>query len=145
MKLILDDIIDDELNEYLKEQLGIVKSKCIKKDFTTELYIEYNKKTNPILIMKYIEIFQKYQFSALLEFDKGYKEKIKVLKYLIDDMCCEYCYKGLVMDLYENEYIKSVKSNFNFNKPAFNIEFVIEYTDNYDEEDLIEYIKDKYE
>ena len=59
-------------------------------------------------------------------------------------MCCEYCYMGLVMDLFENDKIKSVKSNFDFNKPAFNIEFLIEYNENYSEQELIKYIKEKY-
>ena len=51
---------------------------------------------------------------------------------------------GLVMDLFENDKIKSVKSNFDFNKPAFNIEFLIEYNENYSEQELIKYIKEKY-
>ena len=59
-------------------------------------------------------------------------------------MCCEYCYKGLVQDLYNNKYIKSVKSNFDFNKPAYNINFEIEYDKMYGEEELIDYIKDNY-
>ena len=50
---------------------------------------------------------------------------------------------GLVMDLFENDKIKSVESNFDFDKPAFNIEFTIEYDEDYKEEDLIEYIKEK--
>ena len=48
------------------------------------------------------------------------------------------------MDLFENHRIKSVKSNYDFKKPAFNIEFTIEYDEKYKEEDLIKYIKEKY-
>ena len=51
--------------------------------------------------------------------------KFKTLKYTIDDMCCDYCYRGLVMDLFENKKIKSVKSNYNYKMLAFNIEFII--------------------
>ena len=69
--------------------------------------------------------------------DVGYSE---TLKYTIEDMCCEYCYKNLVYELFVNEFVKSVKSNFDFNKPAFNIEFIIEYDQNYKEDDLIKYI-----
>ena len=58
-------------------------------------------------------------------------------------MCCENCYKCIVKDLFENNSIKSVKSNFEFNKPVFNIEFIIEYNQNCEEKELIEYIKSK--
>lgn len=59
-------------------------------------------------------------------------------------MCCEYCYMGFIMDLFENSNIKSVNSNFNYNMPAFNIEFLIEYSEDYNEQKLIEFIKEKY-
>jgi len=84
------------------------------------------------------------KYTRNFEFDKEEKNESKVLKYTIDDMCCEYCYKGLVMDLFENEKIKSVKSNFDFNKPAFNIDFIIEYDKNYNEKDVIKYIKENF-
>lgn len=58
-------------------------------------------------------------------------------------MCCEYCYKGLVQELFENELINSVKSNFDFSKPAFNIKFSIEYDKNYSEDELKKYIEER--
>lgn len=143
MKLILDDLVNEELKEYLLMQDGIVGVEINNEDFLTILNIEYNKKTTPEIIMKYIELFQKNKYFILFEFDKGTIGDFRVLKYTIDDMCCEYCYKGLVMDLFENKKIKSVKSNFDFNKPAFDIEFIIEYDKEYREEELIKYLKDK--
>ena len=47
------------------------------------------------------------------------------------------------MDLFENDKVKSVKSNFDYKKPAFDIEFIIEFNDNYSEEELINYIHEK--
>ncbi len=143
MKLILDDLVNEELKEYLLMQDGIVGVEINNEDFLTILNIEYNKKTTPEIIMKFIELFQKNKYSILFEFDKGTIGNFRVLKYTIDDMCCEYCYKGLVMDLFENKKIKSVKSNFDFNKSAFDIEFIIEYDKEYREEELIKYLKDK--
>ena len=35
------------------------------------------------------------------------------MKYLINDLCCEYCYKGAIDDLFEIEGIEMVKGNFN--------------------------------
>ena len=143
MKLILDDFINEELKEYLLMQDGVDSVVIDNENFLTILNIKYNKKSPPEIIMKYIELFQKNKYSILFEFDKGTIGDFKVLKYTIDDMCCEYCYKGLIMDLFENKKIKSVKSNFDFNKPAFDIELIIEYAKEYNKEELIKYIKDK--
>ena len=144
MNLILDDIVNEELKEYLLMQDGIDGVEIDNENILTTLNIEYNKRTTPEIIMKYIELFQNNKYSILFEFDKGTIGDFKVLKYTIDDMCCEYCYKGLVMDLFENDRIKSVKSSFDFKMPAFNIEFIIEYDEKYEEVDLIKYIKEKY-
>ena len=48
------------------------------------------------------------------------------------------------MDLFDNKKIKSVKSNFDYYKSAFNIEFIIEYDSSYKEDDIIKYIKENY-
>lgn len=143
MKLVLDDFINDELKAYLLMQDGINEIDINKQDFLTVLNIKYNKATTPEIIMKYIELFQNKKYSILVEFDKMTSKDFKVLKYTIDDMCCEYCYKGLVMDLFDNKKIKSVKSNFDYHMPAFNIEFIIEYK-GCNKEEIIEYIKEKY-
>ena len=142
MKLLLDDFVNEELKEYLLTQDGIDRVIIDEEKYLTVLNIEHNKKTTPEIIMKYIELFQKNEYSILFEFDKGTTGDFKVLKYIIDDMCCEYCYRGLVMDLFENKKIKSVKSNFN-NSAVFDIKFIIEYDKEYKEEELIKYIKDK--
>ena len=144
MKLILDDLINKELKEYLLEQDGINDVIVNNKEFLATLNIDYDKRITPEIIMKHIELFQKNKYSILFEFDKGTIGDFRILKYTIDDICCEYCYKGLIKDLFENERIKSVKSNFDYNKPNFDIEFIIEYDENYKEEDLIKYIKEKF-
>lgn len=144
MKLILDDYINEELIEYLLTQTGIIDIKVNKKNNLTELDIKYNEKTTPNIIMKYIELFQNKKYSILFEFDKETIGNYKILEYTIDDMCCDYCYRGLVMDLYENKKVKAVKSNYNHTMPAYDIRFIIEYDEKYTKEELIEYIKEKY-
>jgi len=144
VKLILDDFINEELKEYLLMQDGVDSVVIDNENFLTILNIKYNKKSPPEIIMKYIELFQKNKYSILFEFDKGTIGDFKVLKYTIDDMCCEYCYKGLIMDLFENKKIKAVKSNFDYYKPAFNVEFIIEYDKECKEKEILEYIKEKY-
>ena len=143
MQIKLDGIVNPELRDFLLGQEGITDVEINYDDYFIKLKIVLNEKTSPKIVMKYIELFEKYKYSNLVEFNKDYERKTKILKYIVDDMCCEYCYMGLVMDLFENDKIKSVKSNFDFDKPAFNIEFTIEYDEDYKEEDLIKYIKEK--
>ena len=144
MRIVIDDLITDELKTYLLSQDGIDEVNIFRKDFLGTVDVKYNEKITPCIIMKHIELFQKNKFPIVFAFNKGQYQDIKELKYTIDDMCCEYCYKGLVKDLFDNEYINAVKSNFKYDEPAFNIEFIIEYDNSYSEDDLIKYIKDKY-
>ena len=142
-KIVLDDWVNEEIKEYLLIQEGITDVSISFKKFLTILNIEYNNKVTPEIIIKYIELLQEKNYPILFEFDKGNINNYKKMKYLIHDMCCEYCYKGLVKDLFENKKIKSVKSNFDFYKPAYDIELTIEYSDDYSENEVIEYIKDE--
>ena len=142
MKLIFDDNFNNEIREYLLIQPGINNVEIYNNDFVSELIINFDKKTTPLIIMKYIELFQNNKYDTLLSFDKENNTNIKEIKYLIDDICCEYCYKSLIRVLFENEFIKSVKSNFDFNKPAFNIELLIGLCDNYNENELIKFIEE---
>ena len=144
MKLVSDDFINKEIKEYLLTQEGIIDVELNENHNLTTLDIKYNENITPNIILKYIELFQNRQYSILFEFDKNTKGNFNILEYIIDDMCCDYCYRRLVTDLFENEHIKSVKSNFNYQMPAFNIKFIIEYDNDYTEEELIKYIKEKY-
>lgn len=141
LKLLLDDILDDEIKEYLLSQKGINAVTIDKEDFKTEMNIDYDNNFSPLIIMKYIDLFQENKYSTLLEFDKGFINKTKILKYVVEDMCCEYCYKSLVMKLFECEFINSLKSNFDFYSSPFNIELEIEYI-NCSENELIDIIKE---
>lgn len=143
MKIILDGILDLELRGYLLSQEGIDDVDIIVKDFISEISIKFNKKITPLIIMKYIDLFQKNQCSTMLSFKKDESNDFNILKYNVKNMCCEYCYKGLIYDLFENEFINSVKSNFDFYKSKFDIELIIEYDKNYSKEDLIKYIEEK--
>ena len=142
-KIFLDNIFDSEIKEYLLSQNGIENVKIINKEFISEIDITNNKELTPIMILKYIELYQNEQIPMMIGFNKSVNFTIKEMKYIVDDICCEYCYKGLVTELFKNEKIKSVASNFDYHKPAFNIEFLIEYNENYDEQYLIKYINDK--
>ena len=144
MRVIIDECFDTEIKDYLLGQDGILNVELTNKELLTELKIKYNNKINPKIIMKYIDLFQDNKYPNIMSFDKEYTGEFNTLKYVIKDMCCEYCYEGLVMDLFQNDNIKSVKSNFDFKMPPYNIEFIIEYKKDYKEQELIDYINEKY-
>lgn len=141
MKLILDDVLDLELKEYLLSQDGINDVKIDINDFASEINIKYDNRITPFIIVKHIELFQKKEYPIMLGFDKEQNANFKVLKYVVDDMCCEYCYKGLMQHLFKNKKIKSVKSNFDLYNSPFDIELTIEYDEKYSEDELLNYIK----
>lgn len=141
MRIILDEIVENDLKEYLLSQEGINKVDYIVKDFISEINIDFYENITPSIVMNFINLYLDNDYPVLLEFNKEIKEDFKILKYKIDDMCCEFCYKFLIEKLFNNNSIISVKSNYDFYKPAFNIEFIIEYDKNYSEDELIRYIE----
>ena len=146
MRIVFDDFIHDtvdELKEYLLLQLGITDVKYNIDNSFIVFDIKHNEKTTPEIVMAYADLFLDNRYSLLVEFDKETKGEFKTMKYVVDDMCCDYCFRNFIMNLFENKNIKSVKSNFDYRIEAYNVEFIIEYDETYSEEELIEYIKEK--
>ena len=143
MKLYLDDIFDLEIKEYLLKQNGIENVLITNRNFISEIDITCNEEVTSAIIAKYIQLYLNIKFSFLLEFDKKVNYGIKKLTYVIDDMCCEYCYKALVTELFINENIKSFRSNFDITKPLINIKMEIEFNEELDEQEIINYINEK--
>ena len=143
MKVILDDIIDKELKTYLLTQDGVKNVELIDNGIYLEINVDFNNKTNPNIIMNYIYLFQENKLPIMVEFNKKNIGNKKILKYKIDDLCCEYCYKNFIESLFENKFVNSVKTDYKFDKPLYNIEFIIEYDNTYEEIKLIEYINEE--
>ena len=137
MRLILDNVYDNELRTFLLSQDGIVDVNIVVQDFITEIDIKYNKSIIPKIIMDYINLYKKSEYPIMLGFDSKKNDDTKVLKYVVSDLCCEYCYKALVETLFDNDNICCLKSDFSLMKPARNIEFIIEYTTGITEEEII--------
>lgn len=142
MKVILDDFVNKELIEYLETQEGILEVKLNEIDTYIEVDVKHNEKTTPSIIMKHIDLFLESTFPSILEFDKGLNIKTKHLHYDAGDMCCEYCYKSFVKEIFEDNKIISFKSNYDIFKPAIDIKFEIEYDEKYSEEEVINFIKE---
>jgi hypothetical protein len=143
IKLILNDCTTNEIIDYLLTQEGIIDVKRKEIDYVHELEIKHNDKITPSIVLKFVNLFQNNTYSILLEFDKETKENVNKFSYVVDDLCCDYCYMNLVEELFENKYIKSVKSNYNITTPAVNIEFIIEYNHEYSKEDIIKFIEER--
>ena len=151
MRLVYDTY-EDRIKEDLEKQKEIIdiniadisstRLNPIRECFETEINIKHTDKITPVEIIKIIE--SKRQYPDMLEFDKQTCSNLKELEYLRKDMCCEYCYKSLVMHLFENENVEAVTSNFKFYEPAFNVKFNIKYKEEYSEDELIEYIKKEF-
>ena len=103
-----------ELKDYLMSLEGIFE---VNIDDTNKLdvYLKYNSNliTPKIIKMEILLFLNVVKIPSLLSFNKY--PKFKTLNYTIirDDLCCEYCFKGAIDDLFEIEGIEQVESNFN--------------------------------
>ena len=100
MRIVLDDVLDHELKEYLLSQEGINDVNLYNEDFQGKLDIKFDERITPQIIMKHINLFQGTEYINLIQFDKGIKGAFKKIKYIVDDVCCEHCYKSLIHELF---------------------------------------------
>lgn len=123
--LLLDQWGDKELGDYLLSLKGI-KEVQINSDNYLKINIKYNnKEITPKIIFLEISLFLDVRkFPILLAFDKYYKQDLKEYQIIRDDICCEFCYKGAIGDLFAIDGISKVESNF-----------LTEYYKKYDERD----------
>lgn len=138
MHLEFNDTYDKNIKEFLESKAGIKNVEIKEIKYKTVLDIDCED-IEPSLIIDYINLYTKNNQCTLMEFDKNNKLPCKKLKYVIADICCEYCYKILVTQLFLDKNVKSVKSDFDFINTVCEVEFIIEYY-NYEEEELIKII-----
>ncbi len=112
--IVIDNWGHKELKEYLMSLKGILDVE-IKNDKLLDVYLKYDSSliTPKIIIMEITLFLDITKIPTILSFDKH--PKFKTANYMItrDDICCEYCYKGAIEDLFEIEGIETVKSNYN--------------------------------
>lgn len=103
-----------ELKDYLISLEGIFEVN-IEDTNKLDVYLKYNSNliTPKIIKMEILLFLNIVKTPSLLSFNKY--PKFKTLNYTIirDDLCCEYCFKGAIDDLFEIEGIEQVESNFN--------------------------------
>lgn len=114
LKIEYSDFLDKELNEYLSSLNGVLFSKVDMEK--NEIYVEYDSTIISIKVLK-MEIILYLNLNntpSIISFDKHYEKGIKEDVIIIEDLCCEYCLKGMIDDLLGYDAIKSAYTDFNY-------------------------------
>ena len=113
LTIVIDNWGHKELKEYLMSLKGVLDVE-VKNDEQLEIYLKYDSSLiTPKIVKMEITLFLNIvKIPSILSFDKY--PKFETCNYTIirDDLCCEYCYKGAIEDLFEIEGIETVKGNF---------------------------------
>ena len=114
LKIEYSDFLDKELNEYLSSLNGVLFSKVDMEK--NEIYVEYDSSiiSLNILIMEILLYLDLKETPSIIFFDKHYEKGIKEDIIIIEDLCCEYCLKGMIDDLFGIDAIKSAYTDFNY-------------------------------
>lgn len=123
--IIIDHWGHKELKEYLMSLNGIVDV-IIKNGEQLEIYAKYNSNliTSKIIKLEILLFLNILKTPSILAFDKHSTMEMAEYKIIRNGICCEYCLKGAIEDLFEIDGIEKVESNFNKEK-------------NYDERDNV--------
>lgn len=114
LTIIFDCWGHNELEEYLMSQKGIEKI-FIKNEEHLEINIKYNPNliTSNIIKKEILLFVDSLNIPSLLAFDKHPTTKISEYLIIRPDICCDFCYKGAIEDLFEIAGIEKVSSNYN--------------------------------
>lgn len=113
LTIVIDAWYNPELKEYLMSLNGILDVK-IKNDKQLDIYLKYDRNliTPKIIKMEILLFLDIINIPSILSFDKHPKFKTNHDTIIRDDLCCEYCFKGFVDDLFEIDGIEKVESDF---------------------------------
>ena len=102
-----------ELKEYLMSLKGILDVN-IKNEEQLEIHIKYDSSliTPQIIKIEILLFLDILKIPSILAFDKHSTIKTSDYQIIRDDICCEYCVKGAIDDLFEIDGIEKVESNF---------------------------------
>lgn len=112
LTLIIDNYKYKELKECLEHLNSIMRVviSVIKNEQLLKVHIEYDSNLiTPQII--YSEILLLLNMPVMLSFNKHTKVKTSNYKIIKDNLNCEFCFKGLIKELFEIDGIESVESN----------------------------------
>lgn len=113
LTIIIDTWGHKELKEYLTTLRGIINVKINNKE-ELEINVTYNPTVITPKIIKYeIFLFLDIQkIPSMLAFDKHPPIPTENYKIKRNEICCEYCLKGTIADLFDIEGIEMVTCNY---------------------------------
>lgn len=117
LTIIIDHWGHKELKEYLMSLNGILDV-IIKNGEPLEIYVKYNSNliTPKIIRLEILLFLDILKTPSILAFDKHSTMEMPEYKIIRNGICCEYCLKGAIEDLFEIDGIEKVESNFNKEK-----------------------------
>ena len=127
LKLDYEYSLNDEFITYILSQTGVIEVKIDKEN--DEVYVKYDSNLISLkrLVYEIMLFLGNLNIPSLLSFDKHPKNKTTKYIMKIEDICCEYCLKGMIDDLLETEGIEKVNTNYNEFDKWDDILFYIEY------------------
>ena len=113
LTILYDYAYKEELKEYLLSLNGINDVK-INESYALEISIKYNSSliTNKIIKLEIDAFLGLLKTPAIIGFDKHCNNKPLIYIVSRNNICCEYCLKGAIDELFEIEGIEKVKTNF---------------------------------
>lgn len=106
--------VSEPIKEYLSSLKGVLEV-YIKAD-KEEIYIKYDLNLTSIKILKLEMLtFMNVDIPSIIAFNKYFKTDTTKATITINDLCCEYCLKGMIEELLDMDGIESTYSDFNFN------------------------------
>ena len=104
----------NELKDYLLSLNGVKNASIDDEDpDSITIDIDYDsKKMSPKVLFYEILAFMEEHPLSLLGFDKHFKDQ-KEYKLVIKDLCCDYCFKGMIEDLFDMKEITKAMSDMN--------------------------------
>ena len=129
-KFDFDNVMSsNDFSDYFLSLKGI-KDVNYKNDDYLEITIQYTDDISLERIKLELELyFNILNIPEMLFFDKHIKKDLKKEKIVIKDMCCEYCIKGTIEDLFDTNGIISVYTNYDPLEIWPDITFYITYDD----------------
>ncbi len=123
LALKIDDIIPNTIINHLLTIKGIKDVKLKDKDSIIEINYMENE-IGSLVIEKEVMLFLGLiQMPSLMGFNKYSTNKLTKYNMIIKDLCCEYCLKGNIEELFGIKGIEKVSTDFDFiNKKNVKIE-----------------------
>ena len=137
LKLDYEYLLNEEFITYILSQNGVLEVKIDKEN--DEIYLKYDAKIISLEGLNYeINFFLDIlNIPSLLSFDKHSINKTTKYIMKIEDICCEYCLKGMIAELLETKGIEKINTNYNEYDQWEDILFYIEYDETLISKDAI--------